>query len=239
MEDRFTRQIGLLGHDVQRQIRSVRVAVFGLGGLGSFVAYLLACIGVGEIFLIDFDKVATSDLNRQILYGYRVINRYKAAVAYRRLAEYANDIVLEPITTKVEYNKLVSNIVRKVDFVFDCLDNVESRFILNDMCVVNRKVMIHGGVSGFRGQVMAVIPGYTPCLRCIIRGGVRQQRVNVIATSCAVVAAFQVQLFINLIRGSTCREMYIIDLEELRVITYKLPAVDNCDKCTRVRSFSE
>ena len=227
---RLDRQLPLLGNELQNKLRNVRAAIFGVGGLGSFVSTLLACLGVGELILVDRDKVAISDLNRQILYTILDVGRYKCIPAVKRLREFAPDVQVEGVVLDVRARSGVERVVEKVSIVFNCLDNPEARLIINDVCVRYRKIMIYGGVEDLRGVIMSYVPDVSPCLRCVFRfGGTR--RINVIAPTCAVVAAFQVMELIKILENNYDPVLTYVDLREHVVTTYKLERPTTCDTC--------
>ncbi len=233
--DRLDRHIPVIGLDVQRRLRSLKTAVFGIGGLGSFVSILLACLGVGELVLVDYDRVSITDLNRQILYSVDYLGEYKCVAAIRRIRNFSPDVSVEGIVLDACSKKVVEHVVRKVDVVFNCLDNPKARVTVNDACVRARRVMIFGGVEDFRGMVMTYIPDVSPCLRCVFRLG-SARRVNVLAPSCAVAAALQVMELIRLVRGNYTPTLTYVDLRTYNITTYKLEKPPTCDTCQITRS---
>ncbi len=229
--ERFIRHIDILGGlEVQEKLRKFSVLVFGLGGLGSYLTYMLACVGVGEIVIVDFDKVSLTDLNRQILYDHESIGKLKVSVAYRKLTKFVNDISIVPINTKItKNNKILERLIEKAKIVFDCLDNIDARLIINDLCLKYRIPLIHGGVLGEKGQVI-FLPGNGPCLRCIIRS--REDSTGpVISYSCAITASLQVREFIRYVKGETSPRALLFDLSipYLRKLSIERP--DKCRYC--------
>ncbi len=165
----YARQILLpeVGLDGQQKLSAAKVLIIGLGGLGAPVSYYLAAAGLGKLGLCDFDTVSLSNLNRQILYTAGDIGQKKAIIAASRLSK------LNPtLSTQIYDTALTEDLALKIfgdyDLIIDCLDNFASRFILNDACLKLKKPFIHAGVGQFQGQMLTVIPGQSPCLRCFL-----------------------------------------------------------------------
>lgn len=169
---RYDRQIRVFGKEGQEALKRSRVLVVGAGGLGSAVATYLAYAGVGTIILVDDGVVELSDLNRQILYTDADIGRSKAKVACERLSKINPSIKVECFCMKF-VKSVGEKLVGGVDVVVDCLDNWETKLLLNDLCMNYRKPLIHAGVEGWHGQLMTIVPGKTPCLRCLVGTGGR------------------------------------------------------------------
>lgn len=166
---RYQRQIILFGKECQIKLKKAKVAVVGVGGLGSPIAFYLTAMGFGFIKLIDFDKVSLSNLNRQILHWTTDIGKVKVLSALEKLKKLNPEVEIIPIKerlTKENAEQLLSD----VDICFDALDNWESKLLLNEICVKLNKILIHAGVRGMYGQMLVIIPGKTPCLQCLING---------------------------------------------------------------------
>ena len=165
--ERYDRQIRLFGVEGQEKLRNSKVLVAGVGGLGCASSLYLAAAGVGKLVLVDFGEVELSNLNRQILYRTSDVGRLKVEAASERLRELNPDVEVEGLRVRIGEDN-VSELVGMVDLVVDGMDNWRTRFILNDECVRQRKPFIHAGVFGMGGQLLVVLPGEGPCLRCIL-----------------------------------------------------------------------
>jgi len=172
----FSRQIKMqeIGGEGQQKLAETSVLVVGCGGLGSPVLYYLTAMGVGHLGLCDGDKVSLPNLNRQILFTLEDIGKSKANTAKERLTALNPDLIATVYDQFLD-EELAETIIPKYDIIVDCLDNFETRFILNDACIKAKKPMIHAGIGEFYGQLMTIIPGETPCLRCIFPKGVCQR----------------------------------------------------------------
>jgi len=167
----YSRQImmGEIGETGQEKLAGASVLVIGCGGLGSPALYYLAAMGIGKLGLCDGDNVSLSNLNRQLLFTADDVGKPKASTAEKRL------LALNPQLKTLVYDRLFDDdlagkLVPEYDIMVDCLDNFETRFILNDACVVAGKPFVHAGIGEFFGQLMTVTPGKGPCLRCLFPG---------------------------------------------------------------------
>lgn len=165
---RYSRHINLkeVGAAGQLSLLNAKVLIVGTGGLGSPVAYYLAAAGVGQIGIVDSDAVDLSNLNRQILYGQADVGRLKVEQAKKRLEAINPDVKVIPYPKRFETDN-AEDICREYDAVVDCLDNFTTRFVLNDVCLKYQIPMVHAGVYKYFGQILTIIPGQGPCLRCI------------------------------------------------------------------------
>lgn len=169
-QERYKRNILLdgVGPEGQARLLQSAVLVVGSGGLGSPAAYYLAAAGVGRIGLVDGDRVDLSNLQRQILHTTGDLGRPKAESAREKL------VALNPDVSVVEYREWLDeenyrDIVAGFDLVVDGTDNFAARYLINRACVEQRKPYVFGGVLGYTGQVMTIIPGRGPCLACMFR----------------------------------------------------------------------
>ena len=165
---RYARQVLMpeVGARGQRRLLDARVLLVGAGGLGSPVALYLAAAGVGVIGLVDDDRVAESNLQRQVLYGTADIGRSKVDAAGETLGD------LNPETRVVKHAERLTaeNIDRLLsgyDLAIDGTDNLDTRYVLNDAAVRLRKPVVHGSVYRWEGTVTTFVPFEGPCYRCL------------------------------------------------------------------------
>jgi adenylyltransferase/sulfurtransferase len=166
---RFSRQIMLpqMGIEGQQRLLDARVMIIGLGGLGSPVALYLAAAGVGELVLVDFDKVDLSNLQRQIIHRTDAIGQPKVESAQATLAGINPECRITPLNALLDEEELARQ-VAKVDLVLDCCDNFQTRFAINRVCVAQRKPLVSGAAIRLEGQV-ALFSGQPgdPCYHCL------------------------------------------------------------------------
>jgi len=167
--DRYVRQILLseVGLEGQKKIRQSKILIIGAGGLGSSAAFYLAAAGVGHIGIADPDIVEISNLNRQILHLPGRIGGPKAESAKLTLNRFNPDIIITPYPVKLTSPEQFHTLIPEYDLILDCSDNYETRYAINEACIRLQKSWIYGAVSEFEGQVMTIIPGLTPCFRCL------------------------------------------------------------------------
>ena len=166
---RYSRNIVLaeLGPEGQEAIRKAKILLIGAGGLGSPAALYLAAAGVGVLGLVDCGRVELSNLQRQLLHDTRSVGREKTLSAAVRIQALNPDVKVEASQERFTAASAL-RLLKDFDFVVDGLDNFADKYLLNDACVLAGKPFSHAGVLGFKGQVMTVLPGKGPCLRCVM-----------------------------------------------------------------------
>lgn len=170
-QQRYSRQILFksIGEDGQQQLLNRKVLIIGCGGLGSVSAVLLARAGVGYLRIIDRDFIELDNLQRQILFDENDIREGlpKAIAAKHKLEKINSTITVEAMVEDVNrFN--IEAILEKMDLVIDATDNFETRFLVNDACIKHHLPWIYGACVEAYGISMNIIPGKTPCLRCVI-----------------------------------------------------------------------
>ena len=167
---RYSRQVlfNEIGAKGQEKLHGSRVVLIGCGALGSSHAEMLARAGVGSLKIVDRDFVEFSNLQRQTLFSEADAEERlpKAIAAQKRIAAINSEVNVEPMITDVN-NSNVESIIESGDLVLDGTDNFQVRYLLNDACVKHRKTWIYGAAVSSYGSTMTIVPGKTPCLRCI------------------------------------------------------------------------
>ena len=166
--ERYSRQISLaqFGEDGQQKLFSGKVLVIGAGGLGSPAAFYLAAAGVGQIGIVDSDAVDLSNLQRQILHATKDLNRLKVESARETLTALNPDVKIFAYHERVTADN-AADLMRDYDFVLDCTDNFDAKFLINDACISSRKIFTHAGILHYGGQLMTCRPFETACYRCV------------------------------------------------------------------------
>lgn len=169
--DRYSRQTRFppLGPDGQAKLAAARVAVVGCGALGSVVAMTLARAGVGFLRLVDRDIPELSNLPRQVLFDEADVaaGLPKAVAAAGRLATINSQTAIEPVVADLSAAN-AADLLGGCDVIVDGSDNFEARFLVNEVACRRRVPWVHGGAIGAEGRVLAIVPGRTACLRCLI-----------------------------------------------------------------------
>lgn len=167
---RYSRQILFagIGEAGQRKLIDSRVAVVGMGALGTVLANHMVRAGVGFVRLIDRDFVEASNLQRQMLYTERHAEEGlpKAIAAAEMLREVNSQVAIEPVVADLTWQN-AEELLADVDLVLDGSDNFQVRFLVNDVCVKHGIPWVYGGGVSANGMTMPILPGEMPCLRCL------------------------------------------------------------------------
>lgn len=166
--DRYQRHFSLAGFGPQAQhkLKEATVLVIGAGGLSCPALLYLAAAGVGEIVVIDSDRVESSNLQRQVLFSTGDVGRPKAQAAAERLLALNPLIVVKPIEARFTRDNAME-LVQAADIVVDGSDNFETRYLVNDACVLADKPFVYGAIQGFEGQLSVFNFRGGPTYRCL------------------------------------------------------------------------
>jgi len=233
--ERYDRQILIreFGQEGQGKLKRSRVVIAGAGGLGSPIALYLTAAGIGMIRVVDHDRVALSNLNRQVLHWEEDVGRKKVDSARAKLRNLNSMVEIQAIAeTITEQN--VSELVDGCDAIVDAMDNLPTRYVLN-RCAIEKKIpFFHGAVNGFEGRAMTVLPGETACLRCMYRGLVPQEKFPVIGVAPAVIGSIQATEVIKYLVGIgklLTNRLLIYDGLKVTFSEFRLNKNPNCDHC--------
>jgi molybdopterin/thiamine biosynthesis adenylyltransferase/rhodanese-related sulfurtransferase len=166
---RYARHLTLpeVGVEGQRRLKASRVLCIGAGGLGSPVMTYLAAAGVGEIGIVDDDRVDFSNLQRQILHGTSDVGRLKTESAAGRLAEINPEVRVTRHETRFTAAN-AADLAEPYDLIIDGTDNFPTRYLSNDLAVLTKKPNVYGSIHRFEGQVSVFAPHLGgPCYRCL------------------------------------------------------------------------
>ena len=168
--ERFSKQIILknIGINGQKKIFSARILIVGVGGLGCPLVLYLANSGVGNIGIVDHDKVETTNLNRQILFTTKDIGKYKVDQVKKVVKNINDKIKIKKFKTKIKNNN-IKNILKNFDIICDGTDNFDSRYLINDYCLKHKKILISAAINRLDGQIFNFnFKKKTPCFRCFM-----------------------------------------------------------------------
>jgi len=165
---RYQRQLILpkFGEEAQEKLKRAKVFVAGAGGLGGPVCFYLAAAGVGHLVICDRDKVELSNLNRQILHGTNDIGIPKADSALETLSDLNPDIKIETHNLTID-DSTIATLAKDVDIMIDCLDNIQTRHVLNRYAIKTNTPLMHAGIDCWNAQLALILPGETPCMNCL------------------------------------------------------------------------
>jgi adenylyltransferase/sulfurtransferase len=245
-EDRYNRFRVLdgIGETGLLQIRKAKVAVVGIGGLGSVSVRQLASLGVGTIRIVDRDIVELSNLQRQLLYTDEDVGKPKVEVAMNRLKQINPEISVEPLAISVT-ETTANRVVNGMDVVVDGLDSFKPRYAVNRACVLQGIPYMFAGALAGVGNLTTIIPGKTACLECIF-GGVDEDQptcatVGIYPTVLGVIANLQVQEVLHLILGQPsllANRLLMFDITRFRLDQIPLQSHEGCQVCGPVAKLT-
>jgi len=232
-EERFSRQLGVIGPEGQEELGEATVTVVGLGGLGSPVVFYLAAAGIGELVLVDHDEVARSNLNRQIIHGEKDLGKTKTLSARETLKDLNSQVEVNSLTMELKRKDLAG--LPETDLIIGALDNFQARYLLNEFAVSEGVPFVHGAVEGFRGQLATIMPGETPCLRCIFpEEPPKVDDLQVMGPAAGVTGALMASEAIKYFTGSgtlAAGELVLLDLTENEFDKIAVSKSEECPTC--------
>src|SRR5437868_4663168 len=224
--ERYSRQMRFYGvaEAGQRKLMDARVTLCGCGALGTVLANSLVRAGVGHLRLVDRDFIETHNLQRQVLFDEHdeAENLPKAEAAARKLRAINSAVTVEPVVTDIDRTNIVE-LCQDADLILDGTDNFEVRYLINDVAVKLNKPWVYGGCIGSHGQVMVILPGQTPCLRCVFEAAPAPgeagtcETAGVLGPIVNIVASLQATEAIKILTGNleaVNRELTYIDIWE-------------------------
>lgn len=236
---RYKRQLLIHGWGEQGQERLKRARVFiaGAGGLGSPVSIYLAVAGVGTITIGDFDKPDLSNLNRQILYTDADIGKLKAETAAEKLRQLNPGITVSASVERLDENS-IERIIGPVDLILDCLDNFDTRYLLNDYSIRHGIPLIHGAIWGLSGQITFLNPPGTPCLRCLFPSAPPKEIFPVAGVTPGITGCLQATEALKYLSGigpSLLGKLLVFDAETMTFSTLAIEPQPDCPACSKLR----
>jgi molybdopterin-synthase adenylyltransferase len=222
--DRYSRQVRVpgIGKAGQERLRNSRVTLCGVGALGTVLANTLARAGVGFLRVVDRDFVEPSNLQRQVLFDEADVlqNLPKAVAAAAKLRQINSEIEVEPVVADINRTN-IEELCRDADLILDGSDNFEIRYLINDVALKHGKPWVYGGAVGTEGMTFTIVPGQTPCLRCVFEQSPGPGEVGtcetagVLAPAVTIIASFQAAEALKLLAGkpeAINRELFCMNL---------------------------
>ncbi len=247
-DDRYSRQVLFegIGEQGQGRLAQSKVVIIGCGALGGVHAETLARAGVGHLVLVDRDFVEESNLQRQITFDESdALNRLpKAVAAAARISRVNSNIVAEPLVVDVNFEN-IEEIIAGANVIMDGTDNFETRFLINDACIKSRTSWVYGAAVGSYGLTMTIVPGSSPCIRCVLEAmpepasGPTCDTAGVIMPIVATIASIQAAEALKLLSGETDklhRSLIRIDVWNFqfnRLDLSEFAPVSECPACGR------
>jgi molybdopterin-synthase adenylyltransferase len=239
---RYSRQILFhqIGEEGQLKLLNGKVAIVGVGALGTVIANHLVRSGVGFIRLIDRDLVELSNLQRQTLFDEEdaKLQLPKAVAAQKRLNLINSTITIDALITDLNLDN-AEELLSGFDCIVDGTDNFMTRFLINDVAVKYGIPWVHGAAVSSRGMYASIIPGKTPCYRCLfphVPSGTGEtcDTVGVLSPLTDIIGSFQSLETIKILVG----EKTTPNLEQIDIWDYSSMQMDisegrapNCPAC--------
>jgi molybdopterin/thiamine biosynthesis adenylyltransferase len=236
----YSRQVILneLGVKGQRKLEKSKVAVVGVGGLGTVSSLYLALAGVGHLRLIDQDTVETPNLHRQILYSLDDLDYPKAEAAAQRLEKLNPLVKAEPVSENVNQGN-VETLLAGVDLVVDGLDNMFTRYLINRVCVKLGVPYVFGAAIGIEGNLSVFAPPETGCLECLLPNMSDDDLMTcdtrgVIGATPGIIGAMQAMEAIKVLTGMGSPlkgKLMVCDFNDMSFTTVDTSKAANCPAC--------
>jgi adenylyltransferase/sulfurtransferase len=237
-----------IGEEGQRRLLDSHVTLCGCGALGTVLANALVRGGVGHLRLVDRDFIETSNLQRQVLFDEHDVaeNLPKAEAAARKLGAINSSVHVEPVVTDIDRTNILE-LVEDADLILDGTDNFEIRYLINDVAVKLGKPWVYGGSIGSHGQTMTILPGQTPCLRCVFEAAPAPgeagtcETAGVLSPIVNIIASFQATEAFKILTGrreQINRELIYVDVWDniqRRIKIAPLLGKVDCPCCRRRR----
>ncbi|MGB9786819.1 MAG: HesA/MoeB/ThiF family protein [Infirmifilum uzonense] len=235
--ERYDRQLRIWGVQAQEKLKTSTVLIVGLGGLGSPVAVYLTAAGVGKLIIVDSERVELSNLNRQFLHWTPDVGSLKTQSALKKLKTLNPNVEIELVEKRIATLEDALELVKKADVVVDCLDNWDTRFLLNEACVKLGKPLVHAAVRGFYGQLMVVVPGKGPCLRCVFPEGLKEERpIPIAGPTAGVLGSFEALETLKILTGTgepPVGKLFLFDGTREGFDTLTVRRRPDCPVCSR------
>jgi len=244
----YSRQIILreLGRKGQRKLAKSRVAVVGLGGLGTVSSLYLALTGIGCLRLIDQDTVELHNLHRQVLYTPDDLHYPKVEVSAKRLMKINPLVKVEPIPENLNANN-VEKLLSEMDCVVDGLDNMRTRYLVNRACAKLGIPYVFGAAIGIEGNLSVFAPPETPCLECILPNIEDSNLLScdvrgVLGVTPGIIGTMQAMETIKILTGigsALKGKLMICDFSDMYFTTIDIFKRENCPACQGIIPFPE
>jgi len=250
MIDRYSRQTLFpgIGEEGQKKLGNSSVAIIGCGALGTVIATSLVRAGVGKVKIIDRDFIEYHNLQRQVLFDEEDIRNGlpKAIAAERHLKRVNSSVEVEGVVADVNYTN-IERLVCDVDMILDGLDNLETRFLINDVSLKHKIPWVYGGAISSSGMTMNIIPGQTPCLRCFhpeVPSGARIrtcETAGVIGPAPFIIGSLQVAEAMKILVGAEeiNRQLIVIDVWMGKFSRFEIGRRADCITCQGEYEFLE
>ena len=237
---RYSRHLMLkeVGLEGQLKLKAAHIVVVGAGGLGSPVLLYLAAAGIGELTLLDDDKVELSNLQRQVLYKVNHLGQDKVSAAGKVLSSLNNQIKINTVSAKLSADN-AQQMFSGATLVVDCSDNFSTRYVVNKQCLALGIPLVSGAAIASEGQLMCFDfrQPQSPCYGCLFGKQPQQQTLNcsnagVLSPLLGVIGSMQALLAVNIVLGHHQGGQFIrFDGLSLAQQQFQLTKAPGCSEC--------
>jgi len=213
--DRFRRQIIVneIGENGQQLLSKKKVVIIGGGGLGSNSANILVRLGIGRIDIIDDDILDITNLHRMSIYNEEDIGKIKSQILAEKLQKINSEVKVRGIDKKVT-KKNIESITNNSNIILDGTDNLETRFLINELSIKKKIPWVYAGVHGTIGMIMAIEPKISPCFRCISQNNIREKsfEIPVLGNLPVIISSIQITEALKLLLDKNPSGLIIYDI---------------------------
>ena len=235
-QKRYFRQLIIpeIGEEGQKKLQESKVLVVGVGGLGSPVSLYLGAAGIGTIGLLDSDIVDISNLQRQIIHSTIDVGKAKVYSGQETLNS------LNPNVKVVTFNLLLApenaiDVIKNFDVIVACVDNLDTRYLLNQICLELNKPLVEGGVFNWDGTVHTIMKGQGPCYNCLYPQKRKTDNIpGVIGPIVGIIGSIQAMEVIKIILGTgklLTDRMLLVDGLNANITEIQLEINQDCQLC--------
>lgn len=239
-KERYSRHLLLqgVGQEGQEKMMRARVLVVGAGGLGSPVLLYLAAAGIGTIGIVDADSADLSNLQRQVIHFTKDIGVKKVLSAKEKITAMNPNVNVETYSEFLDATN-APDIISHYDFIVDCTDNFDAKYLINDVCVRADKPFSHGSILRFNGQTFTHLPG-TACYRCLFKepppaGTVPNSSqagvLGAIAGMLGTIQATETLKYVTGVGGLLTNKLLTFDATTMQFITMGMKRSASCPLC--------
>ena len=232
------KNIGLKG---QKKIFNSKILIIGMGGLGCPLLTYLAASGVGTLGIVDHDKVELNNLNRQTLFSFEDIGSYKVDRAKTKIIKLNNKIKVKILKKKID-SQNIKSLLKNYDIICDGTDNYETRYLINDQCKKDKKILVSAAISKFDGHLYIFnFNNKTSCYRCFMPEKPEEinncQTEGIFSPVAGILGSLQANEVLKLILGfkdSSKNQMIVFNSIKSDFRKIKLSINPNCiNKCSK------
>lgn len=238
--ERYSRQVMLeeIGYEGQLKLKSAKVCVVGIGGLGNPIATRLVAMGIGKIRIVDRDVIELSNLHRQTMFDESDIGQVKVESAAKKLKKMNPDVEIEALPVSVN-DYTAFDLVEGCDVVIDALDSVNARYSLNKACIAKQIPFVTGAAVGVSGQAFTILPKESACYHCLFPALDEDSMPTcsiegVHPSILSIIGGIEVAEAVKIITGkkpNLADRILHVDLETLDFVSTRTSRVDECPVC--------